>query len=226
MSSREPLLGLGEKRKLTFLGTELVYWYEHGGGRPFPWRSPGTPLYELVCVEVLLQRTKAQTVAGFYHRFFERFPSWRELADAPTDELEEFLKPIGLWKRRAGSLRALAAYAAAHDGMFPSRYEELLSVPAVGQYVAHAILMFHHGKRYPLVDVNMARVVERFIRPRILADIRYDPWLQQACKWLVRKGDPRKVNWSLLDHAALTCRARDPLCSDCPVARRCAFNAG
>jgi len=114
-------------------------------------------------------------VAGFYHRFFERFPSWRELADAPTYELEEFLKPISLWKRRAGSLRALAAYAAAHDGMFPSRYEELLSVPAVGQYVAHAILMFHHGKRYPLVDVNMARVVEHFIRPRILADIRYDP---------------------------------------------------
>ena len=144
----------------------------------------------------------------------------------PVEELEQFLKPLGLWKRRAASLHALASYAAEHDGMFPNRYENLLDVPAVGQYVAHAILMFQHGKRFPLIDVNMARVVERFVRPRRLADIRYDPWLQQACKWLVRRGEPKLVNWSVLDHAALTCRARNPDCQSCPVSSRCAFLIG
>ena len=223
MFSPEGTIGPGEKRKLTLLAADLVDWYEQGGGRSFPWREPGTSLYQLVCVEVLLQRTRAETVAGFYRVFFERFPGWQELADAPADELEEFLKPIGLWKRRSASLRALAAYAAEHGGSFPSRYEDLLKVPAVGQYVAHAILMFQHGERFPLVDVNMARVVERFVRPRKLADIRHDPWLQQACKWLVRRGDPKIVNWAVLDHAAVTCRPRNPDCLSCPVAGRCAF---
>ncbi|MEE4211312.1 MAG: hypothetical protein V2I43_18840 [Parvularcula sp.] len=225
MSSPDTALGTGEKRKLTLLAADLADWYRQGGGRSFPWREPGTPLYQLVCVEVLLQRTRAETVASFYHRFFTRFPGWHELADAPAEELEEFLKPLGLWKRRTASLRALAAYAAEHDGMFPNRYEELLQVPAVGQYVAHAILMFQHGKCFPLIDVNMARVVERFVRPRKLADIRYDPWLQQACKWLMRRGDPKMVNWSVLDHAALTCRARNPDCQSCLVSSRCAFKA-
>ena len=225
MSSREVFLGSGEKRKLTLLAADLAEWYKHGGGRSFPWREPGTPVYQLVCVEVLLQRTRAETVASFYHRFFTHFPDWQELADAPVVELEEFLKPIGLWKRRAASLRALATYAIQHDGTFPSKYEDLLKVPAVGQYVAHAILMFQHGKRFPLIDVNMARVVERFVRPRKLADIRHDPWLQQACKWLVKRGDTKTVNWSVLDHAALTCRARDPDCGSCLVSSRCSFRA-
>ena len=103
-------------------------------------------------------------MSTFKKAFFPRFPGWQDLAEAPVEVLEEFLKPLGLWKRRAASLRALAAYAAEHNGMFPNRYEELLQVPAVGQYVAHAILMFQHGERFPLIDVNMARVVERFTR--------------------------------------------------------------
>ena len=173
----------------------------------------------------MLQRTRAETVASFYHWFFTHFPDWQELADAPNDELEEFLKPIGLWKRRAASLRAVATYAIQHDGTFPSKYEDLLKVPAVGQYVAYAILMFQHGKRFPLIDVNMSRVVERSLRLRKLADIRHDPWLQQACKWLVKRGDPKTVNWSVLDHAALTCRARDPDCRSCLVSSRCSFKA-
>lgn len=213
----------GEKRKLTLLAADLVTWYKSGNGRRFPWREPGTPLYQLICVEVLLQRTRAETVANFYDSFFKRFRGWTELADAPASELEELLKPIGLWKRRAASLRALAGYAAEHDGSFPPQYEDLLKVPAVGQYVANAIMMFQNHARYPLIDVNMVRVVERFVHPRKLADIRHDPWLQQACKWLVKRGDPRIVNWSVLDHGALICRARDPICSACPVSRRCNF---
>ena len=87
MSSPEPVLGTGEKRKLTLLAAELADWYRQGGGRSFPWREPATPLYQLVCVEVLLQRTRAETVASFYHRFFTRFPGWQDLADAPVELL-------------------------------------------------------------------------------------------------------------------------------------------
>ena len=84
-------------------------------------------------------------------------------------------------------------------------------------------MMFQHDKRLPLIDVNMARVVERFVHPRRLADIRHDPWLQQACKWLVRKGDPKSVNWAVLDHGAIVCRAREPRCEVCKFANRCSY---
>jgi A/G-specific adenine glycosylase len=61
------------------------------------------------------------------------------------------------------------------------------------------------------------------VRPRRLADIRYDPWLQAAAKWFVRGPRPSEINWAVLDFAALVCKARRPLCQECPVNHYCTF---
>jgi A/G-specific adenine glycosylase len=170
---------------------------------------------------VLLQRTRAETVAAIYPTFFGRFTSWQVIADADIGELEKAFKPIGLWQRRARSIKALATYAAACNGVFPSTQDELAHVPAVGQYVANAILLFQHGQPSPLIDVNMARLIERYLRPRRLADIRYDPWLQAASRWLVRGADPIRVNWATLDLAHAYCQPRKPKCADCILRKWC-----
>ncbi len=211
-----------EKNRLTRLRRKLLAWYQEEG-RDFPWRSSDASNYERICVEVLLQRTRAESVAQLYQLFFERYPSWGELAGAPIDELEQVIKPLGLWRRRARSINALANFAYEHDGSFPKRTSELVKIPAVGQYVANAIQLFQHGKAKPLLDVNMARLLERYLRQRRLADIRFDPWLQEACHWLVNCKDPIAVNWAVLDHAALTCRASGPRCLSCTFQTTCTF---
>lgn len=221
MSSADPLTR-GAKRKLTRLRSDLLAW-AHENGREFPWRRPGASTYERIVVEVLLQRTTASAVANFYPAFVGRFASWEALAAASPDELESFLKPLGLWRRRAASLLGLARYAASVSGEFPRGAARHVEIPAVGQYVSNAISMFQHGANTPLIDVNMARVIERFVRPRRLADIRYDPWLQAAAYWLVRGESPERVNWAVLDFAALICKARTPLCHACPVNSRCRY---
>lgn len=219
MSSADPLTR-GEKRKLTRLRSDLLDWAKENG-RTYPWRLPGSSTYERIVVEVLLQRTTASAVASFYPAFVHRFPSWETLAAASADELETFLKPLGLWRRRAASLLGLARYAAGVSGEFPRGAASHAEIPGVGQYVSNAISMFQHGANAPLLDVNMARVIERFVRPRRLVDIRYDPWLQAAAHWLVRGKHPERVNWAVLDFAAIVCKARHPLCASCPVSSRC-----
>lgn len=210
----------GQKVRLTHLRQTLLEWYlQHG--RDLPWRRDGVSTFERICVEVLLQRTRAATVAKVYPEFFGRFTSWAELAHASLEELEEYFKPIGLWQRRARSMKALSIYAAARAGKFPAMVEGLADVPAVGQYVANAILVFQHGQNRPLLDVNMARVIERYVRPRKLADIRFDPWLQEAAYWLVRGKEPVSTNWAVLDFASAVCTARNPHCTICPLSRRC-----
>lgn len=221
MSSADPLTR-GEKRKLTRLRLDLLGWAQENG-RPFPWRLAGASTYERIVVEVLLQRTTASAVASFYPAFIDRFPSWEALAAASPDELETFLKPLGLWRRRAASLLGLARYAAAVSGEFPRGAVSHAEIPAVGQYVSNAISMFQHGMQTPLLDVNMARVIERFVRPRRLADIRYDPWLQAAAHWLVRGESPERVNWAVLDFAAVVCKARKPRCQSCLLSARCGY---
>jgi A/G-specific adenine glycosylase len=187
---------------------------------PLAFKDAGT--YEQVVVEVLLQRTTASAVAGFFGDFVTRYPGWSELASAKAEDLEAFLKPLGLWRRRAQSLLGIAQYAAKTGGHFPIDAREHRLIPAVGQYVSNAILQFQHGHATPLLDVNMARVIERFVRARKLADIRHDPWLQEAAHWFVRRGS-RELNWAALDFAALVCRARRPLCLECPVSARCRY---
>lgn len=218
------LLTRGEKSRITRLRRRLLQWYA-SEGRDFPWRFDRASTYERICVEVLLQRTRAETVAAIYPSFFRRFPSWSALAEANIEELEDAFRPIGLWRRRAASVKALAHYAAEHDGIFPVGEGELARVPAVGQYVANAILLFQHREAMPLVDVNMARLLERYLRPRRLADIRHDPWLQEACHWLVDCDDPVQMNWAALDYAAKVCKARQPACGTCGLQGRCNWQA-
>jgi len=213
-----------DKLRLTNLRRWLLAWYADCG-RDLPWRDPSSGHFERICVEVLLQRTRAETVAAMYPSFFGRFTSWKSIADADIGELEEAIKPMGLWQRRSKSVKALATYAAARSGLFPSTEAELGEIPAVGQYVANAILLFQHGQARPLIDVNMARVIERYVRPRRLADIRHDPWLQAASLWLVRE-QPVETNWATLDFAAKVCKARQPACEVCTIRHRCRWAKG
>lgn len=201
---------------------DLLAWFAENG-RSLPWRDPLASTYEKIVVEVLLQRTTATAVAKFFEAFLSRFPSWASLASASQADLEDYLKPLGLWRRRAVSLLGLARYAQAQAGNFPLDPAERVDIPAVGQYVSNAISVFQHGVNAPLLDVNMARVIERFVRPRRLVDIRHDPWLQAAAHWLVRGEQPELVNWAVLDFAALVCQARTPKCNVCPVRQRCSF---
>lgn len=215
-------LSAADRRSLSRLRGDVVAW-AGANGRSFRWRRDGAGEYEKIVVEVLLQRTTAAAVAAVFDDFLDRFDSWKSLAAADTRQLEEALKPLGLWRRRAVSLAGLARYAVENAGRFPVDPDEHAHIPGVGQYVSNAILMFQHGAARPLLDANMARVLERVLRPRRLADIRHDPWLQRAARYLVKSPSPETVNWAVLDFAALTCRARTPRCHACVAASYCRY---
>lgn len=194
--------------------------------RSFPWRAPDRTAYELVIAEILLQRTGAEHVAGVYQRFLCRYPSWSTIVAARESELEATLKPLGLWRRRARSLKAIAREMVRRQGEFPRSRGELESIPAVGQYVANAVLLLVHKQREPLLDSNMARLLERFFGPRSKADIRYDEYLQTLSRAVLSDGDARSTNWAILDLAAVVCRPRQPRCELCPLAERCRYFLG
>lgn len=190
-------------------------------GRAFPWRSPVATEYEKVISEILLQRTTAATVSSIYRPFFTRFPTWKSLTLAEPAEIESFLKPIGLWKRRSRALRSLAEEMLNLQGRFPESRQALESLTGVGQYVANAVRLFRYGQPEPLLDVNMARVLERCVRPRQLADIRHDRWLQRISRIAVNTCNPVLTNWAILDIGAIYCRPSGPLCAECPLHSIC-----
>lgn len=209
-------------RRMRNIQDLLLRWFETTD-RAFPWRGLRATKYEQVVAEVLLQRTQAGVVNRMFAAFISRYPSWQKLAEASTKDLENMLKPLGLWKRRAASLRALAAIMATRRGRYPKSRAEVESLPGVGQYICNAILMFDQGRCEPLLDVNLARVLERVFGPRTLSDIRYDPYLQKLAVGIVQHESPSRVNWAFLDLASLICTIRAPKCEVCPLKGNCCY---
>jgi len=211
-------------RRIRTFRERVLNWFD-GAGRVFPWRQRAASHYKKVIAEVLLQRTRAETVLAFYPGFVAEFPSWRRISNSSEAELRKYLEPIGLWRRRASSLCRLSHAMVERRGRFPECRGEVEALPGVGQYIANAILLLVHGEREPLLDGGMARVLERYFGPRKLVDIRFDPYLQQLARKVVDHERSAEVSWALLDLSAMICRPREPRCTECPVRRGCRFAA-
>lgn len=224
-SSAHPQRMLSASLRAAYLRKVLQRWYL-AHARDFPWRSRKTPVYQVTIAELLLQRTKAETVAPVFRDFVRRFHTWRILARARPRQLKRYLRPLGLWRRRSASLLTLARAVSKRGGQLPKTRESIESLPGIGQYIANAILCQFHGKREPFLDVNMARVVERYFEPRKLADLRTDPVLQSYSRLILPRFRVKEFNWAVLDFAAAVCRSRDPRCGECPVSRHCNYFKG
>jgi len=209
-----------DQTALSYFRNTIVRWYAING-RSFPWRCRSANIYYRIVSEVLLQRTRAETVAAFAPDFIRAFPNWKALGTASISKLRAHLRPIGIWRRRADSLRNLGVHICRRGGHLPSRKSEIYALPNVGQYIGNAIILFWIRKPAPLLDGSMARLLERFFGPRELADLRHDSFLQVLAHRVVLKR-PIVTNWALLDFAALVCSPR-PRCSECPVASKCRF---
>ena len=90
------------------------------------------------------------------------------------------------------------------------------------QYIANAIELIIFNQPSPLVDVNMARVLERFFGKRKMADIRYDLYLQSLSYKIVEHERAKEINWAILDYAAIRCKTK-PLCGNCHLKIKCNY---
>lgn len=215
-------MGQIKSNKIKFVQETLLKWFS-SNGRDFPWRKKNINNYKKIIAEVLLQRTRAETVAIYFPRFLSKYPSWESITNSKRITIESFLKPFGLYKLRSRQILKLSSEIVKKKGRFPRDLSSLLAIPGIGQYNANAIMLLVHEKPFPLIDVNMARFVERIFGPRKLADIRDDPFLQKLCLRIVNHKKAKEINWAILDFAALVCRKREPLCFNCIFKMKCIY---
>ncbi|EEF58515.1 HhH-GPD family protein [Pedosphaera parvula] len=207
-------------REIAIFQKKLSHWWRVNA-REFPWRNDNATSYHLIVSELLLQRTRAETVELYWPKFINIFSDWDTLANTSEKKICKILQPLGLSRQRAPRIKALAVEICTEKGRFPQTQEDILLLPGVGQYIANAILLFVHDVPAPLLDVNMARVLERYFGSRKLVDIRFDPYLQSLSKMIVTNNDPRMINWAILDLGALVCKSANPICNQCPLKSNC-----
>lgn len=207
---------------IEFFQDTLLEWFPENG-RSFPWRRKSATNYELIISEIFLQRTKAETVSNFLPEFFKKYPSWKQLGETTIEELKEILKPIGLYNQRGTRLYNLAQEIKIRNGRFPRERNQVEDLSMMGQYITNAFELYILKKKAPLLDVNMARLLERFFGERKMADIRHDPYLQTLAYRVVNVEKSKELNWAILDYASKICIKREPKCYICSIEKKCKY---
>jgi A/G-specific adenine glycosylase len=198
----------------------LTKWAKRHG-RSFPWRRTSDPFKTLIA-EMMLQRTRSGQVAGVYRQFVQKYPTIGRLADASPRMVNRILRPLGL-NFRARTFQKLARVVSAeHGGVMPVEAEEVVKLPGAGPYSAAAVDAFLRGRRLPVIDANIARVISRVFgigRPDWrFATARERSDLFEATLLALGRSRPRTFYYGLLDFAAKVC-ASTPACPDCPMQR-------
>lgn len=183
----------------------------------FPWRRPEKKWHGLIA-EILLQRTRANSVIGVYRSFINRFPEPIDLALTDKSEVKKIISPLGLnW--RAKVIHDLGN--ALHDReQLPETYEELIKLPGIGDYVASTFLSFHLNKYSILLDTNTVRFSARINGQKYDGETRRKKWVKSYLEELTPPRAHRKFNFSLLDFSMLVCKPSKPLCIDCPFSNQ------
>jgi len=201
----------------------VIEWFD-ATGRHYPWRATTDP-YAILVSELMLQQTRVETVLErrYFERWLEQFPDPATLAAASDDEILKAWEGLGYY-RRARHLRETARRIVEdHGGVFPEEPELIRGLPGVGDYTVGAVLAFAFDRPAAMIDGNVARVLARLFAFRESVDDL--PGKRQLRQWSERLVDParaRRFQSGLMEIGQRICRARQPLCWECPVAAFCA----
>ena len=175
----------------------------------------------------MLQQTQVLRVIPRWHEFLEQFPTLHTVASADVTVVEEAWEGLGYYARARNlhrTARLVTRDGADAAATLPSDVDALRGLPGIGRYTAGAVASFAYGRRAPLVDTNVARVLQRVFLPKAKRKVA----LTENALWeLAERSLPRTAdavwthNQALMEIGALVCTARITYCDRCPVRRVC-----
>jgi len=199
---------------------QLLGWFRQFQ-RDLPWRQTSDP-YRIWLSEIMLQQTRVAAAIPYYERFSQRFPDVHALAAAPQEEVLRLWSGLGYYSRARNLQKAAQQIVAKHGGQFPTRMDDALALPGIGNYTAAAILSIAFGEKHAVLDGNVARVLVRL--GAIHGDLREPQrWqdLQKKADCLLEPKSPGDWNQAVMELGATLCTPKSPQCLLCPVAQFC-----
>jgi endonuclease-3 len=185
----------------------------------------GHPIAELIRT-VLSQNTNDRNRDAAYARLRDRFPTWEEVRDAPTEEVEEAIKPGGLSGTKAPRIQEILGRLGEHpdlDWIAEAPRERALDfltdLPGVGRKTAACVLIFAFGRPEIPVDTHVHRVGGRLglFRANASFDEAHDEMLA-----ITPPEDAYELHINLIRHGRAICRPR-PRCGECGLRRMCPY---
>ena len=206
--------------ELHLLPQLLLPWYRENR-RELPWRQDREP-YHIWLSEIMLQQTRVEAVKGYYTRFLDALPTIADLASCDDDTLHKLWEGLGYYSRVRNLKKAAIMIMETHGGSFPKTYDQVISLPGIGEYTAGAICSIAYDLPTPAVDGNVLRLLSRLRNDPAPID---HPAAKKAVTGLLAAIYPENAGdftQALMELGATLCGPnRKPDCESCPCRSIC-----
>lgn len=201
---------------------KIIKWYDLNK-RSLPWRknvSLEKRAYYTLVSEFMLQQTQVVTVIPYFNRFIKNIPDLKSLAKIQNKKLIKLWEGLGYYSRARNLKKTAQLVLKNFKGKLPDNFEDLISLPGIGNYTASAILAIAFNKSYIPLDGNIERVLKRYLYLKKEKDIQKDNLIKKKTIFGVssRPGDYAQA---LMELGALICKPTNPLCNQCPISKKC-----
>ena len=176
--------------------------------------------YELLIATRLSAQCTDARVNIVTKELFRKFPTLESFADADIADIEAVVKPCGLYKTKAKSIKEMCTQLIQDfDSTLPDSIEQLTSLSGIGRKTANLIMgdVFH--KPAVVVDTHCIRITNR------LGLVQgEDPYkLEIALKKILPPEESSDFCHRLVLFGREICKARKPLCENCTLQEGCVF---
>ncbi len=208
--------------------SRLIAWQKQHGRHDLPWQTKpnqATDPYAIWVSEIMLQQTQVSAVIGYYAKFMARFPNIHALAEATQEEVLQRWSGLGYYSRARNLHNAAQKIVADFSGIFPQKFDDILSLPGIGRSTAAAISTFAFNAPQPILDGNVKRV---FARHFLIEGWPSSPKIEQQMWQIALRENPTNdaigaiaYTQGLMDLGATLCTRTKPSCGVCPVNSSC-----
>lgn len=173
--------------------------------------------YTLLVAIILSAQSTDKGVNKATKELFKIADNPQAMIDLGLEKLKEYIKTIGLYNNKAKNIIAMSQILVEqYDGEVPHNQEILETLPGVGRKTANVLLNVWWNEPTVAVDTHVLRLAQRLD----LSDGK-TPLEVEADLNKLPDEYRRHVNHWLVLFGRYICKAKNPLCAECPITKFC-----
>ena len=151
---------------------------------------------------------------------FEKYPDALSMAEAELEDVENIVRPCGLYKMKAQSIiEASQMLVSKYGGVLPSDMDSLLEFPGVGRKIANLLIGDIFGGGAIVCDTHFMRICGRLgMYKEGLKDAGRVEFIMRELMDISEGSD---FCHRIVIFGREICTARSPACHSCPIRRLC-----
>ena len=175
--------------------------------------------FQLLIATILSAQCTDKRVNEVTPGLFKRFKTPEDFLHAGIPEIEDAIRSTGFYHNKAKNIYALCQRLKEDcGGKVPHTIDELVSLPGVGRKTANVVL----GNAFGIIEgIVVDTHVGRISRKLGFSEAADPGKIERDLTAFVPKKEWIDFSHRLIMHGRQICRARNPLCGQCPLASDC-----